>query len=55
MPHLFERFVTDSEYGTGLGLFVARKLVEVHGVKIWAFNNKDNKGETFEFSLPFLD
>jgi signal transduction histidine kinase len=55
MPNLFERFATDSEYGTGLGLFITRKLVEAHGGKIWAFNNKDDKGATFKFSLPLID
>lgn len=55
MPKLFERFVTDSHHGTGLGLFIAKKLVEAHNGKIWAFNNKDGKGATFVFSLPLID
>ncbi len=52
MPHLFEKFVTDSDFGTGLGLFITKKLVEAHGGRIWAFNNNDGIGSTFIFSLP---
>jgi signal transduction histidine kinase len=52
MPHLFEKFVTDSDFGTGLGLFITKKLVEAHGGRIWAFNNNDAIGSTFIFSLP---
>ena len=52
MPHLFEKFVTDSDFGTGLGLFITKKLVEAHGGRIWAFNNNDGIGSTFVFSLP---
>lgn len=54
MPRLFEKFITDSQSvgGTGLGLYITRILVEAHGGKIWAFNNKDSKGATFVFSLP---
>jgi signal transduction histidine kinase len=51
MPKLFEKFTTDSDFGTGLGLFITRKLVEAHGGKIWAFNN-DGIGSTFVFSIP---
>jgi len=37
--------------GTGLGLYIARLIVEKHGGKIWAENNKE-RGATFGFSLP---
>lgn len=36
---------------TGLGLFVAKSIIEAHGDKIWAENNKDGKGATFTFTL----
>jgi signal transduction histidine kinase len=52
LPKLFEKFTTDSEFGTGLGLFITKKLVEAHGGRIWAFNNNDGIGSTFVFSLP---
>ena len=52
MPRIFEKFVSYSESGTGLGLYITRKLVEAHGGKIWAENNKDGKGATFSFSIP---
>ena len=51
-PRLFSKFATESDKGTGLGLFIAKSIVEAHGGKIWAENNADGKGATFSFSIP---
>jgi two-component system, OmpR family, sensor histidine kinase VicK len=53
-PRLFSKFATESDKGTGLGLFIAKSIVEAHGGKIWAENNADGKGATFTMSLPIL-
>jgi signal transduction histidine kinase len=52
MPRLFSKFATKSEKGTGLGLFIARSILEAHDGRIWCANNSDGKGATFAFSLP---
>jgi two-component system sensor histidine kinase VicK len=49
---LFSKFVTTSDGGTGLGLYVSKSLVEAHGGKIWAYNNDKDHGATFCFTLP---
>ena len=57
VPHVFERFYrADSELtqrvkGTGLGLFLAKAVVEAHGGRIW-LESTPGQGTTFYFSLP---
>jgi signal transduction histidine kinase len=52
MPQLFTKFVSKSETGTGLGLFISKSIIEAHGGRIWAENNPEGKGAAFRFSLP---
>ena len=51
-PRLFTKFATKSDKGTGLGLFIAKSIVDAHGGKIWAEANTNGKGVTFAFRLP---
>ncbi|HEU0143741.1 MAG TPA: ATP-binding protein, partial [Nitrososphaera sp.] len=62
MPRLFTKFATKSYQGTGLGLFISKSIVEVHGGKMWAENNNEDdpesetkhNGATFYFTLPVV-
>jgi signal transduction histidine kinase len=55
MPRLFTKFSSKSFSGTGLGLYICKNIVEAHGGRIWAENNKDTNGATFSFTLPLLN
>jgi signal transduction histidine kinase len=50
-PRLFTKFVSKSQSGTGLGLFISKSIVEAHGGRIWGENN-ENRGATFTFTIP---
>jgi two-component system, OmpR family, sensor histidine kinase VicK len=59
MPRLFTKFATKSYQGTGLGLFIAKSIIEAHSGKMWAENNNNSdrkhKGATFYFTLPVVN
>ncbi len=51
-PRLFCKFATKSDKGTGLGLYISKNIIDAHGGRIWALNNKSGIGATFFFSIP---
>ena len=61
MPQLFTQFGKIEHYGSGLdveiegsglGLFISKKIIDLHNGNIWAESEGRNKGSTFYFSLP---
>ncbi len=60
LPHLFQKFyrvdnsATRTIGGTGLGLFICYKIIELYHGQMWA-ESELNKGSTFYFNLPRID
>ncbi|GAB4416820.1 MAG: ATP-binding protein [Anaerolineales bacterium] len=58
LPHVFTRFYRVDKSrsrqagGSGIGLTIAKHLVEAHGGRIWAESDGPGEGSTFTFTLP---
>lgn len=59
MPKLFQKFgriannylIKQNVQGTGLGLYITKSIVELHGGRVWVASPGEGKGSTFSFSL----
>lgn len=57
-PELFNKFVRGSGIaqihpdGSGLGLFIAKSIIDAHGGRIWADSEGEGQGSTFQFTIP---
>lgn len=50
LPHIFDRFYMGQSGKTGIGLALAKEIIDLHGGKIHAYNG--DAGAVFEISLP---
>lgn len=60
LAKIFDRFYrvdksrSRTRGGSGIGLTIAKKLVEAHGGRLWAQSDGENKGSVFIFTLPLV-
>jgi two-component system, OmpR family, sensor histidine kinase VicK len=54
LPRLFTKFATKSFYGTGLGLYICKNIINLHKGKIWVEHNKGGIGASISFTLPIF-
>ena len=58
VSHVFERYWTKprgTSKGTGLGLFIAKSIVEAYGGTIWVESSTSQGGAKFDFTIPIAD